>query len=184
MTVTNRLEAAGDVAWQGTSLSGPGTVRFGPTARVRNSLRSARLALRLENAGEMSLASSIGYTFASATWVNEPGGRVLLEGTHTFSNFGSTTNLFLNSGSLVKTNAGIASFGIPVDNAGNIEVLGGELTFGNGGRQHGALAVAVGANLVFQGVQPHVFAPGIQMGGSGTIRFQPNTSLQLETSNT
>ncbi len=167
LALSSEWTVAGPTRWQGTSIAGPGTLRFnGPVTTVNGFARLlTNLTVVVAGGGSGGGFALHGGTILS----NAPGSVFDLSDGNGIGNFGGTSGTFLNAGTLRKTTASSPTVFVPLFSAGSVEVNAGTLSLRGGGRIAGPVSVAAGAVLNFSG-GTHDCAAESAFSGAGTLR--------------
>jgi hypothetical protein len=150
LTGSGRITISGTGLWNSGTMSGTGSIVVQPGASLTLTTSGLTLSRTLENAGSMALE---GANFAlGGILTNDAGAQFQLSGPATIS-FGGGSSRFDNAGLFVTSaSPGVTSFaGVPFNNFGTVEILGGTLLLSGGGTDAGVITVPAGTTLDLAG---------------------------------
>jgi hypothetical protein len=171
ITVTSQFD------WTNGTISGPGTrltVAAGAALRGTSWVLDGRT---LDNYGTAELQGDFTDLALSGGAVVNNYGTFRTEEFHGSSIQGSGTGeLFNNYGSLVEAGTGSASFYLPFNNSGTVNVPGGSMAFNNSSTDSGSFTAAAGTSLAFNGTT--ILTPASQLASDGSVGFDGYVSVQ------
>jgi hypothetical protein len=150
LTGTGELTVLADSYWIRGTMSGTGRTIVSPNVTFNmNAPFVAFLSRTLENAGTI-LWTAGNLTMGGGTITNRPGALFDAQTAVTINVGG--VNRFDNAGTFRKSaNAGVATWPLPFNNSGRVEIETGRLILGAGGTHSGRFEIGAGASLNFGG---------------------------------
>ena len=180
------LAGSGDVAisgtlnWSAGIMAGTGRTVLGNGATANFTGSGIKgLNRTLENSGTINYSGTVltfGYGAAVAGIVNNlSGGVVNVTGEGDFLQSSAAAHAFNNGGTFNKSGAGTTTdfTAVTFNNSATVNVNSGTLNLNSGGSNNGAMGVAAGTTLNFNGAFSH--AAGGTVSGAGTVNFPGGT---------
>src|SRR5204862_10925 len=139
--------------WTAGTMSGTGATNLNGTSTVSGGFSTRLDGRTVNNAGTASVPASNSFAIAGAgVWNNLAGGTFLLPDSAQVNNSGVTTGGFNNAGTVRKTTpSGTATFAVPFNNTGTVDVQTGTLALTGGGTSTGTFTLAALTTLNVSG---------------------------------